>query len=65
MDISDPVLPRAVWIDRFVMQLSRLGAPGDPGEVGAWATEAWETLGHLDPVEAAQFEFDEWPSPDV
>jgi hypothetical protein len=56
----DDTLPRAVWIDRFVMHTRALGVRAKPELIEAMAAQLWPTLGHMQPEAAAQAEYDEW-----
>lgn len=52
---------RAAWIDAFVTRMGRLEVPSDPEQVAQLAAELHPFMGHLEPVDAADAEFNEWP----
>jgi hypothetical protein len=54
-------MTKAQWIDLFVMQLSRLQVRAEPHRLAEMAEELHPDFGHLNPVDLAQAEYDEWP----
>ena len=53
-------MPETVWVDRFAIEIRRLGAVGSPEQIVALGHRLWETLGRLQPEQAARIEFDVW-----
>lgn len=54
-------LSEGVWIDRFVMELARLGAAIEPELLGDLAREVWPFLGELPPEAVARCNWDQAP----
>lgn len=52
---------KAIWIDWFVLHLSGLRRHDSRASLSDLAHEVYPHLGHLDPIEAAQAEFDAPP----
>ncbi|MES2099805.1 MAG: hypothetical protein V4569_08305 [Pseudomonadota bacterium] len=52
-------LSEGVWIDRFVMELARLGATIEPELVVDMAREVWPFLGELPPEAVARADWDQ------
>ena len=57
-------LSEGVWIDRFVIELSRLGASIEPEHVIDVAREIWPYVGELPPEAVARAEWDREPVKD-
>ena len=53
-------MPETLWVDRFVTEMGRLGAVGSPEQFVALAHRLWETMGRLQPEQAARMQFDFW-----
>ena len=53
-------MPETVWVDRFAIEIGRLGAVGSPEQFVALAHRLWETMGRLQPQQAARTQFDFW-----
>ena len=51
-------LSEGAWIDRFVIELARLGAAVDPEILSDMAREVWPFLGDLPPEEIAGCKWD-------
>jgi hypothetical protein len=63
---NDPICRglRAGWVDAFTMRMGVLGAPATPEELAAMGELLFATQGHIDPLDAADAEFLEWPPRD-
>jgi hypothetical protein len=55
------MLTKAAWTDRFGAVLGALLPWLRPDELVAIGVERWETMGDLEPEQAARCECDEWP----
>ena len=55
------LLTRAAWTDRFGGALGALLPWVQPEESLSLAAERWETMGEMEPDQAARCECDEWP----
>lgn len=51
-------LSEGAWIERFVTELARLGAPISPDILADMARDVWPFLGHLPPEEIASCRWD-------
>lgn len=51
-------LSEGAWIDRFIIELARLGAAVDPEILSDMAREVWPFLGDLPPEEIAGCQWD-------
>jgi hypothetical protein len=55
---------QAAWVHAFVARLRGLGVQIPEEHLVAQARQLWPLVGNMDPSEAAQEEFDEWPPDD-
>lgn len=49
------------WVDRFAMELGRLGTRAAPEQLMNLGRELWRALGQVEPEAVARGEFDLWP----
>jgi hypothetical protein len=52
------------WIDRFAIELGRLGTHAEPALLADFGFEMWKTDGGRPPDELARAGFDTWPPHD-
>ena len=50
------------WVDRFTLELLRLGTQAEPTQLSGLARQFWSTLGSVEPAAAARGDFDWLPS---
>jgi hypothetical protein len=55
------MLTKAAWIARFGGELGALLPWVHPDELISLGAERWETMGEMEPHQAARCECDEWP----
>jgi hypothetical protein len=55
------VLTKTAWIARFGAELGALLPWVHPDELLSLGVERWETMGEMEPHQAARCECDEWP----
>jgi len=53
-----PTITEEEWVERFALELLRLGTKAEPKQLFSLARQLWLTLGRVEPNAAARGEFD-------
>jgi hypothetical protein len=56
------LLPRSIWVVRFIHELTRLGSSIDPSLLADRGAELWDHQSDRKPEDAALDELAAWPS---